>query len=109
MSGYVTEVNDANFESEVLESSQPVLVDFWAEWCQPCNVLAPTVESLAEKYEDGLKVVKLNVDEGNGSSPLAFLDVFWLLFLLTLAAVPLVLLIKKHSARRARGRGALVR
>ncbi|HKA17368.1 MAG TPA: thioredoxin domain-containing protein [Blastocatellia bacterium] len=104
MSGYVTEVNDANFESEVLESSQPVLVDFWAEWCQPCNVLAATVESLAEKYEDRLKVVKLNVDEGAGSSLLAFLDVFWLLFLLTLAAVPLVLLIK--NIRRGAPAGA---
>ena len=70
MSDYVIEVNDANFESEVLESSQPVLVDFWAEWCQPCNVLAPTVESLALKYEDKLKVVKLNVDEGVDSSSL---------------------------------------
>ena len=68
MSDYVTEVNDANFESEVLESSQPVLVDFWAEWCQPCKVLAPTVESLAEKYEDRLKIVKLNVDEDAGCS-----------------------------------------
>jgi len=68
MSDYVTEVNDANFESEVLESSRPVLVDFWAEWCQPCNALAPTVESLAQKYEDRLKVVKLNVDQGARSS-----------------------------------------
>src|SRR5262249_15743701 len=68
MSDYVTEVNDVNFESEVLESSQPVVVDFGAEWCQPCKVLAPTVESLAEKYEDRLKIVKLNVDEGAGSS-----------------------------------------
>ena len=68
MSAYVTEVNDANFESEVLKSSQPVLVDFWAEWCAPCKVLAPTVESLAQKYEDKLKVVKLNVDEGVDSS-----------------------------------------
>ena len=67
MSAYVTEVNDADFESEVLESSQPVLVDFWAEWW-PCKALASTVESLAEKYEDRLKVVKLNVDEGAGSS-----------------------------------------
>ena len=68
MSDYVTEVNDANFESEVLKSSQPVLVDFWAEWCQPCKALAPTVEALAENYQDRLKVVKLNVDEGAGSS-----------------------------------------
>ena len=68
MSAYVTEANDATFESEVLKSSQPVLVDFWAEWCAPCKVLAPTVESLAQKYEDKLKVVKLNVDEGVDSS-----------------------------------------
>ncbi|HWN99039.1 MAG TPA: thioredoxin [Blastocatellia bacterium] len=68
MSAYVTEVNDASFENEVLRSRQPVLVDFWAEWCPPCKMLAPTVESLAEKYQDKLKVVKLNVEEGVESS-----------------------------------------
>ena len=68
MNKFVTEVNDANFESEVLKSSQPVLVDFWAEWCPPCKVLAPMVEWAAEKYQDELKVVKLNVDEGVHSS-----------------------------------------
>ncbi len=68
MSGYVTEVNDTNFESEVLKSSQPVLVDFWAAWCAPCLTLAPTVESVAEKYQGKAKIVKLNVDENIGSS-----------------------------------------
>ena len=68
MSAYVSEVNDEDFESEVLKSSQPVLVEFWAEWCPPCKMLAPTVESLAEKYQDKLKVVKLNVDQGVDSS-----------------------------------------
>jgi len=68
MSEFVTEVNDANFESEVLKSSQPVLVDFSAEWCPPCRMLAPTVESVAEKYRGKAKVVKLNVDESANSA-----------------------------------------
>jgi len=68
MSTFVTEVNDANFESEVLQSSQPVLVDFWAAWCAPCQMLAPTVESVAEQYQGQAKVVKLNVDESVDSS-----------------------------------------
>jgi thioredoxin 1 len=63
MSEFVTEVNDANFEDEVLKSSQPVLVDFWAAWCAPCRMLAPTVESVAEEYRGKAKIVKLNVDE----------------------------------------------
>jgi thioredoxin 1 len=63
MSEFVTEVNDANFENEVLKSSQPVLVDFWAAWCAPCRMLAPTVESVAEEYRGKAKIVKLNVDE----------------------------------------------
>jgi thioredoxin 1 len=63
MSDKVREVNDSNFEQEVLQANQPVLVDFWATWCGPCLALAPTVEALAEKYEGSAKVVKLNVDE----------------------------------------------
>ena len=63
MSEFVTEVNDTNFESEVLKSSQPVLVDFWAAWCAPCRMLAPTVEAVAEKYAESASVVKLNVDD----------------------------------------------
>jgi thioredoxin 1 len=63
MSELVTEVSDANFEKDVLQCEQPVLVDFWAAWCAPCRMLAPTVEAVAEKYEGNARVVKLNVDE----------------------------------------------
>lgn len=63
MSELVNEVTDASFESEVLKSDQPVLVDFWAAWCAPCRMLTPTVEAIAEKYQGKAKIVKLNVDE----------------------------------------------
>ena len=63
MSEYVNEVSDGSFEKDVLQSSQPVLVDFWAAWCAPCRMLAPTVEAVAEKYAESAVVVKLNVDE----------------------------------------------
>ena len=68
MSEFVAEVTDGNWEKEVLGSNQPVLVDFWAAWCGPCRMLAPTVEAVAEKYQGKAKVVKLNVDE-NVESP----------------------------------------
>ena len=54
---------DTNFESEVLGSNQPVLVDFWAEWCSPCRLLTPTIEELASELGESAKVGKLNVDE----------------------------------------------
>ena len=57
------EVNGNNFQKEVLESSIPTLVDFWAPWCMPCRMLAPTVEKLAEENRGKLKVCKLNTDE----------------------------------------------
>jgi thioredoxin 1 len=63
MSENVKDVNDSNFETEVLQANQPVLVDFWAAWCGPCVALAPTVEALAQQYEGRARVVKLNVDE----------------------------------------------
>jgi thioredoxin 1 len=65
MSELVSDVTDQNFEQEVLKSDQPVLVDFWAEWCHPCKMLAPAVEQVAEKYQGKTKVVKLNVDDNN--------------------------------------------
>ncbi|MFN0086483.1 MAG: thioredoxin [Blastocatellia bacterium] len=68
MSDVVTAVTDGTWETEVLGSSQPVLVDFWAAWCGPCRMLAPTVEAVAEKFQGKAKVVKLNVDE-NVESP----------------------------------------
>ncbi len=63
MSEHVTEVSDSSFEKDVLQSDTPVLVDFWAAWCAPCRMLAPTVEAVAEKYSGNARVVKLNVDE----------------------------------------------
>ncbi|CAN5227583.1 MAG: thioredoxin [Pyrinomonadaceae bacterium] len=63
MSEYVNDVSDNSFEQDVLQSDRPVLVDFWAAWCAPCRMLAPTVEAVAEKYADNARVVKLNVDE----------------------------------------------
>ncbi len=57
------EVTDASFESDVLDSDEAVLVDFWAEWCAPCKMIAPIVHELAEEYEGSLKVAKLDADE----------------------------------------------
>lgn len=56
------EVTDKTFESEVLKSDKPVMVDFWADWCMPCKMLAPTVDKVAKDYKDRLKVCKVNVD-----------------------------------------------
>jgi thioredoxin 1 len=66
----IPSVNDGDFEAEVLTASntKPVMVDFWAEWCRPCHMLAPTVAEIAHDYEGKLKVMKLNVDEAMNSA-----------------------------------------
>jgi thioredoxin 1 len=62
VSDNVIHVGDADFEAEVLKSSEPVLVDFWAEWCGPCKMISPIVDELARNYAGKVKVVKINID-----------------------------------------------
>ncbi len=59
----IRHVTDASFDSEVLKSDQPVLIDFWAPWCGPCRAVGPVIDELAEEYDGRLKVVKINVDD----------------------------------------------
>jgi len=65
MAENIQAVSDANFQNDVIEASkiQPVMVDFWADWCRPCHMLTPTVEDIARQHAGKLKVVKMNVDE----------------------------------------------
>jgi thioredoxin 1 len=67
----VVEVNDASFEQEVLQSDQPVLVDFWAAWCGPCKALSPIVDEVASEYNGKLKVMKMDVDR-NQATPMRY-------------------------------------
>jgi thioredoxin 1 len=63
MSEHITHVTDASFKAEVLESTVPVLVDYWAEWCGPCKMIAPILDEVAKEYAGRLKVAKLNIDD----------------------------------------------
>lgn len=62
------QITDASFEADVVKSEIPVLVDFWAEWCGPCRMVAPILEELSKEYAGKIKIVKLNVDENNVSA-----------------------------------------
>jgi thioredoxin len=63
MGANVADFTDANFQSEVIDASQPVLVDFWAPWCGPCRMIAPLIEELASEYSGSVKIGKLNIDD----------------------------------------------
>jgi thioredoxin 1 len=69
MSDNIVNVTDANFEQEVLNSDIPVLVDYWAEWCGPCKMIAPVLEEIADDYAGRLKICKLNIDENEQTPP----------------------------------------
>ena len=82
---------DANWDAEVLNSSEPVLVDFWADWCQPCKALVPTIEALAEQYQRRLKVGKMNVED-NDSVPFRY----------SITTLPTLMIFKKGQVSEQR-------
>lgn len=69
MSAQIIEVTDDSFETEVLKSSQPVLVDYWAEWCGPCKMIAPVLTEIAAEYAGKVKIAKLNIDDNPDTPP----------------------------------------
>ena len=71
MNALITAINDNTFEGEVMNASLPVLVDFWAEWCGPCKMIAPILDEIAQTYQNKLKIVKINIDE-NPQTPQKF-------------------------------------
>ena len=69
MSEHIIELTDASFEQDVLKSDIPVLVDYWAEWCGPCKMIAPLLDEVAVDYAGKLKVAKLNIDQNSATAP----------------------------------------
>ena len=69
MSDRIIYVTDASFDADVLKSGEPVLVDYWAEWCGPCKMIAPILDEIAEEYAGKVKIAKLNIDENPQTPP----------------------------------------
>jgi thioredoxin 1 len=88
-SANVVEFTDANFDMEVLRSEKPVLVDFWAEWCQPCRMLSPTIDAVADEYAGQVKVGKVDTDSNREIS-----------FKYGISAIPTVILFKGGEVRK---------
>jgi len=84
------QITDANFQSDVLESDQPVLVDFWAAWCGPCRAVGPTIDAIAKEHDGHVKIGKLNIDE-NPQSPGEF----------GISSIPAVLIFKDGAVVEA--------
>lgn len=69
MSGNIVYLTDDSFEEEVVQAEGPVLVDYWADWCGPCKMIAPILDEIAEEYKGKVKIAKLNIDENPGTPP----------------------------------------
>lgn len=69
MSEHISNITDASFERDVLQADAPVLVDYWAEWCGPCKMIAPVLEEIAQEYAGKIKICKLNIDDNKETPP----------------------------------------